>query len=131
MSTAQSDVVDLAVDPSQDPEALVIDADSETGIATSLQVGVGGETELNGAEVGGDGIAHYGFSGAFGLVDDVTFVASGNTVGTNSQFAPGQQFSDGFLNEKAVEFGQVTEGNLIIQNRQDGVSADVALLDGT
>ena len=129
--TTRADVVDLSAPPSQDPEALVANADGETGIATSVQMGVGGEIELNGGEVAGGAIAHFGISGAYGLVTDATFVPDDNNVGTASQFAPGQRYSDGFLNEKAVEFGHVTEGNAVDQNRPDGVSADVALIDGT
>lgn len=129
--TTRADVVDLSADPSQDPEAIVANADGETGVSDSQQMGVGGEIELNGGEVAGSAIPHFGFSGAYGLFTDATFVPDDNLVGTASQSAPGQRYSDGFLNEKAVEFAHVTEGNEIDQDRPVGVSADVALLDGT
>ena len=46
--TTRADVVDLSADPSQDPEAIVANADGETGVSDSQQMGVGGEIELNG-----------------------------------------------------------------------------------
>lgn len=130
MAEWPSDVVDLAADPSQEPEEIVTDADAVTGITGSVQMGIGGETELNGAETGGGAEPHFGFSGAYAPIDDALFVdPTDSTIGAASQNAPGQRYSVGFQNEALAAEGVVTEANLTVQDRPTGKSADIDLVD--
>ncbi len=116
MAIWPTNITDLAVDPSQDPAEIVIDTDAVTGISAGQRHGISGAPE---SEIGGSGTEpHFGFSGAFADVDDATFIPpGGNTVSTDSQNVPGQRYSLGFLNEKLVVDGQVSEANMRVSTR--------------
>ncbi len=116
MAVWPTNITDLAADPSQDPAEILTDTDAVTGIAAGQRHGISGDPE---AEIGGSGIdPHFGVAGSFADIDDATFIPpGGNTVSADSQNFPGQRFSLGFLNEKLVKDGEVSEGNLIVQNR--------------
>lgn len=125
MATFRQFATDLAADPSQAPSEIATDITVQ-GITIPDQQGFG--------VAGGGGIACFGYAGAFGLVDDTPVTgyidAGDGTVGAASWWFPGGLYSLGYQNEKLKAENAVTEGNLTVQNRPDGASADIQTVMG-
>jgi len=127
MTVFPSQVTDLAAPVSQDPAEVVVDT-TGTGVAAGKATGQSGTPDVD--DTGGSDVPHFGIAGSYAGFDDAAYVdPEDNTVGDDSAQFPGQRYSNGYLNEKAVEFDHVTEGNLIVQDRPVGVSADVDLVN--
>ena len=137
MATQYGKGTDVAADPSQDPGELVTAADAVVGV-TATQLGIstpGSAGDVHGATVGGSvATPDFGIAGALLVVDDATYTdPADGTVVAGVRYWPGTYQAQVYQNEKTQAIGNVTENpNLNVQSLEPvGVSADMALLDGT
>ena len=127
MAIWHGQVTDLAIQVSTDPEEIVATADAVVGVA-AVQTGISADA---GATVT---LPDFGFAGAFVQADDATYVdPDDGTLNATDRWFPGNGFADGYLNEKAVAFGHVTEKPVPLAGggytRPVGKSDDIDLID--
>ena len=134
-STAQGPKL---IGKSVDPADLRSQADAITGI-TSVQQGLSGVGAAagnpHGATSGSTVISpNLGMQGALNVVDDALYVdGDDGLLGADGRWFPGNYQAQVYRNEKNQAIGHGSENpNLNVQSLEPvGVSADMALLDGT